>query len=136
MLKDLNHSGKNLLNIIILDACRYDEGNDTWKTKVMNEETCLTPAFGKALTSHVEIPKKSQFALIFSFDPGTVSFSGKPGGNSFFTSTLLNHLERPNVRLEDIMGEVIKEMLHKSFNRQRPWINSCLTEPFYFKKGL
>ncbi|CAF5152361.1 unnamed protein product, partial [Rotaria sp. Silwood1] len=22
----------------------------------MNEETCLTPAFGKALTSHVEIP--------------------------------------------------------------------------------
>ncbi|CAF5074438.1 unnamed protein product, partial [Rotaria sp. Silwood1] len=52
MLKDLNHSGNNLLNIIILDACRADKANDTWKMKATDEEPCLTPAFGKALTSH------------------------------------------------------------------------------------
>ncbi|CAF4134200.1 unnamed protein product, partial [Rotaria sordida] len=78
MLKVLNCSGNNLLHIIILDACRADEANDTWKTKASNEELYLTPAFGKALTSHIRIPNESQFALIFSSDPGTVSFAGKP----------------------------------------------------------
>ncbi|CAF3780472.1 unnamed protein product [Rotaria sp. Silwood1] len=135
MLKDLNRSGNNLLNIIILDACRADKANDTWKMKATNEEPCLTPAFGKALTSHVRMPNESQFALIFSSDPGTVSFGSEIGENSFFTSALLNHLEKTNLRLEDVMGEVTKEILKKSSKKQRPWLHLCLTEPFYFNKG-
>ncbi|CAF1346886.1 unnamed protein product [Rotaria sordida] len=136
MLRDLNRSGNNLLNIIILDACRADEANDTWKTKASNEESCLTPAFGKALTSHIRVPNDSQFALIFSSDPGTVSFDGRPGGNSFFTSALLNHFTTSKLALDGMMMEVRIEMLLESSNKQRPWLHSCLTEEFHFNQGL
>ncbi|CAF4601788.1 unnamed protein product, partial [Rotaria sp. Silwood2] len=134
MLRQLNNCGDNLLNILILDACRADKDNDTWKMKAMDEEEYFTPAFGKALTSHVRIPVESQFALIFSSDPGTVSFASgsTTSGNSFFTSALLNHLSQQNLRLEDMMGQVTREILQKSRKRQRPWLHSCLIEPFYF----
>jgi uncharacterized caspase-like protein len=137
MLKQLNNSGKNLLNIVILDACRADKGNDTWKMKGSNEEACLTPAFGKGLSTHVRLPVESQFALIYSSDPSTVSFDGRcEGENGVFTSALLNHLATPNLLLEDIMRNVTREILDKTMSKQRPWLNSCLTEPFYFKERL
>ncbi|CAF3536320.1 unnamed protein product [Rotaria sp. Silwood1] len=97
-------SGNNLLNIIILDACRFDENNDTWKIKAINKQPHLKAAFGNALTPHINIPKDSQFALIFSSDPGTVSYSGEEGGNSFFTSALLNHLATPQLEHSLING--------------------------------
>ncbi|CAF1538438.1 unnamed protein product, partial [Rotaria sordida] len=63
MLRQLNNCDDNLLNIIILDACRADKDNDTWKMKTMDEEEYFTPAFGKALTSHVRIPVETQFVV-------------------------------------------------------------------------
>ncbi|CAF2998329.1 unnamed protein product, partial [Rotaria sp. Silwood2] len=75
VLKGLNNCGKNLLNIIILDACRADKNNDTWKGKAINQQESSKPAFGKAFTSNVRIPVDSQFAIIFSSDSGTVSFA-------------------------------------------------------------
>ncbi|CAF3563175.1 unnamed protein product [Rotaria sp. Silwood1] len=133
---DLRRSGNNLLNIIILDACRFDEENDTWKTKAINKQPYLKAAFGNALTSHVNIPNESQFALIFSSDPGTVSYAGQEGGNSFFTSALLNHLVTPQLEIDDMMKQVRKEMLQTSLGQQRPWIHSCLIEDFYFNQGV
>ncbi|CAM4831558.1 unnamed protein product [Rotaria magnacalcarata] len=109
MLKQLNRCGDNILNVIILDACRADKDNNTWKTKGANAEECSEPAYGKALTSYVRLPTESQFALIFSSDPGTVSFGSKA----------------------EIMRNVQNEILEKSSKRQRPWLNSCLREPFY-----
>ncbi|CAF3689142.1 unnamed protein product [Rotaria sp. Silwood1] len=132
---NLNRSGNHLLSIIILDACRFDEDNDTWRIKASSKLANLKPAFGKALTSHVNIPQESQFALIFSSDPGTVSYAGEEGGNSFFTSALLNHLTTPQLELDGMMKQVRKEMLQNSQGQQRPWIHSCLTEDFYFNQG-
>ncbi|CAF1224665.1 unnamed protein product [Adineta steineri] len=95
------------------------------------------PAFGKALSGHVRLPKKSQFVLIYSADPGTVSFADGPhtNGNSYFTHSLLNHISTPNTKIEDMMKEVSREIKFKSRHRQRPWINLCLHEDFYFQKG-
>ncbi|CAF4274974.1 unnamed protein product, partial [Rotaria sordida] len=92
------------------------------------------PAFGKALSGHVRMPKNSQYALIFSSDPGTVSFANDTAnGNSFFTAALLNHIVRDEIPLEQMMKQVTKELLEKSNKRQRPWINSCIHEEFVFK---
>ncbi|CAF4345390.1 unnamed protein product [Rotaria socialis] len=132
MLRQLNRCGDNILNVVILDACRADKDNNTWKTKGANAEECSEPAYGKALTSFVRLPTESQFALIFSSDPGTVSFGCKAGENSFFTSALLNHLVTPNLTLEEVMRNVQNEILERSSKRQRPWLNSCLREPFCF----
>ncbi|CAM2726784.1 unnamed protein product [Rotaria socialis] len=134
MLRKLNRSGDSILNVIILDACRADKDNNTWKTTGANAEECSEPAYGKALTSNVCLPTGSQFALIFSSDPGTVSFGSDAGENSFFTSALLNHLVTPNLILEEVMHRVQKELLERSSKRQRPWLNSCLGEAFYFNR--
>ncbi|CAF4848166.1 unnamed protein product, partial [Rotaria magnacalcarata] len=136
MLKQLNRCGDNTLNVIILDACRADKDNNTWKTKGANAEECSEPAYRKALTSDDRLPTESQFALIFSSDPDTVSFGSKAGENSFFTSALLNHLITPNLTLEEIMRKVQNEIFEKSPERQRPWLNLCLREPFYLNEGL
>ncbi|CAF1208143.1 unnamed protein product [Adineta steineri] len=138
LLKQLNNCGDNLLNIIILDACRADQENDTWKTKATSAENehTLKPAFGKALSGHVRLPNQSQFVLIYSADPGTVSFAAGPhtNGNSFFTYSLLNHISTSNIKLEDMLKEVSKEIKLKSQRRQRPWLHSCLDEDFFFKR--
>ncbi|CAF0877873.1 unnamed protein product [Adineta steineri] len=138
LLKQLNNCGDNLLNIIILDACRADKENDTWKTKATSAENehKLKPAFGKALSGHVRLPNQSQFALIYSADPGTVSFAAgrHTNGNSYFTHSLLNHISTPNITLEDMMRGVSREIRSESEQKQRPWTNSCLHEAFYFNK--
>ncbi len=133
ILRRLNQEKDNLLYIIILDACRADENDLTWKTKGGGADA--PPAFGKALSSHVRMPKNSQYALIFSSDPGTVSFANDTAnGNSFFTAALLNHIKHDEMPLEPMMKQVIKEIREKSNNRQRPWIYSCIDEEFHFKK--
>lgn len=132
IIRLLNRAAKNLLNIIILDACRADDENRAWKAKAVSSEEALHPAFGKALKHCNRLPTESQFALIYSSDPGTVSFAGDPGENSFFTSALLNHLSKPNSTLDNMMREVTKEILEKSSKKQRPWLYSCLVEAFYF----
>ncbi|CAF1228268.1 unnamed protein product [Adineta steineri] len=138
LLKQLNNCRDNLLNIVILDACRADKENNTWKTKatIAENDHDPKPAFGKALSGHVRLPKKSQFVLIYSADPGTVSFADGPhtNGNSYFTHSLLNHISTPNTKIEDMMKEVSREIKFKSRHRQRPWINLCLHEDFYFQK--
>ncbi len=132
VLRRLNQEADHLLYIVILDACRADPDNLTWKTK--GPAAVPVPAFGKALSSHVGMPKNSQYALIFSSDPGTVSFAGDAAsGNSFFTSALLNHINRDGMPLEKMMKKVTKEIIEKSNNTQRPWINSCIYEEFSFK---
>ncbi|CAF3241330.1 unnamed protein product [Rotaria socialis] len=121
---------------MILDACRTDKDNDAWEMKTANEDECRIPAFGKALTANSRTQTKLQFVLIFSYDPGTVSFVGDSamGTNSLFISALLNHLSKPNLRLEDMMLQITQEVLGKSTMIQRPWLHTCLTEPFYFNK--
>ena len=136
LLKNLNNCAENLTCIIILDACRADKENDVWKAKGDRQDGSCKPAFGKALNSNVRMPNESEFALIDSSDPGTVSYDGTSGDNGFFTSALLNNLNGPTWRLDDIMHRVTEEILIKSSKKQRPWINSCLTRPFYFKEGL
>jgi uncharacterized caspase-like protein len=134
ILRRLNQEAENLFYIIILDACRADENNPTWKTK--DPKADPLPAFGKALSSHVRMPKNSQYALIFSSDPGTVSFANDTtSGNSFFTAALLNHINRDKMVLEQMMKQVIREIREKTADRQRPWINSCTHEDFFFKNG-
>ncbi len=137
-MRRLNNCGKKLLNIIILDACRYDEDNNTWKTNITNEQERPKPIFGHLLKDHVRLPTESQFALIFSCDPGTVSYSGNfsINGNSLFTSVLLNHLMTPNLNLSDLKTEVNSEMLNKSNKQQKSWLHDNLHESFYFNKGL
>ncbi|CAF1461683.1 unnamed protein product [Adineta steineri] len=139
LLNQLNNCGDKLLNIVILDSCRADEKNNTWKSKATSAENedDLKFAFDEVLSKNVRRKNDSQFFVIYSADPGTVSYAAGPhtNGNSYFTHSLLNHISTPDMKLEEMMKEVSREIMLKSNYEQRPWIHSCLHEHFFFKKG-
>ncbi|CAF1199353.1 unnamed protein product [Didymodactylos carnosus] len=73
VLKRLNQH-RNLVNIVILDACRADEQNDTWKSKDITGSLSslpIIPVYGtsKGLSANVRTPQNSEYVLIFSSDP-------------------------------------------------------------------
>jgi hypothetical protein len=120
-----------------LDACRANKKNGTFKEKAFNgmwrEISEKATRSSSATTDSVE----TQFALILSCDPGQVSYDGhSSNSNSRFTEALLKYLAVPNLRHDDMMHRVTRELLDKKSKRkQRPWIHSCLHEPFYFNDG-
>ena len=137
LIKQLNNCS-NKLNFIILDACRVEKKNSAFKQKALTEMWKGTSEkTTKSSSSTTSELVKTQFALILSCDPGQVSYDGYHSrSNSRFTEVLLKHLAEPNLRHDDMMHRVTKELLEtKSKNIQRPWIHSCLHEPFYFNNG-
>ncbi|CAF0862202.1 unnamed protein product [Didymodactylos carnosus] len=139
VLKRLNQH-RNLVNIVILDACRADEQNDTWKSKDISgflSSLPIMPVYGtsKGLSANVRTPQNSEYVLIFSSDPGTISIASNVSGeNSLFTSALLQHISTPNISIEEMMKKVSKEVLKLSQNKQRPWMNTCLLDSFCFNQ--
>jgi uncharacterized caspase-like protein len=128
----------NKLNFIIVDACRADKKNGAFEEKALNGMWKNTPGGAtKSSSSTTSDSVNTQFALILSCDPGQVSYDGHSArSNSRFTKVLLKHLAEPNLRHDDMMHRVTRELLdQKSKHIQRPWIHSCLQEPFYFNNG-
>lgn len=136
ILQQLNSSGNNLLSIIVLDAFRADQEIDIMGQKTFKENEPLKPAFGNPLTANISFPNESQFALICSSEPGKLAPPMTIGGNSLFTSVLLNHLETPHATIQEIMKNILQEVLKKTEKKQRPWFHSSLKERFYFNQGL
>lgn len=137
LIKQLNNCS-NKLNIIIIDACRADKKNGAFKAKAldgMRKEISEKAATSSLSTTTGSV--KPQFLLILSCDPGQLSYDGHNShSNSRFTEVLLKHLSEPNLRHDDMMHRVTRELLDKkSKNKQRPWVHSCLHEPFYFNDG-
>lgn len=131
----LNNCG-NKLNIIILDACRADKKNKTFKSKVVNE---LVHSASKATSTSTTKSRqvKPDLAIIFSCDPGRyANDGGNSKSNSTFTGVLLNHLSEKELTLDQMMRRV-KHMTQKiSKQKQRPWINLSLSKIFHFNDGL
>ena len=135
MIEKLNKCG-NKLNIIILDACRGDNKNETFQNKAMNNSV---DSASKAISTSTTDSRqhKPHLALIFSCDPGCYSYDGENSEcNSTFTSALLNYLPEKDLTLNQIIHRVIWDVLDKSEGEQRPWIYTCLPKIFHFNNGM
>ena len=107
-------------NIVILDACRDNPFERSWRRGVK----------GKGL-AFMNAPSGSIIA--YATSPGNTAADGS-GVNGLYTSALLEHINTPNITIEDMFKRVRNTVLIKSGSRQVPWESTSLTGYFYFKK--
>ncbi|MDR3599551.1 MAG: caspase family protein [Desulfosporosinus sp.] len=104
-------------NIVILDACR------------------TSPTFTKDIMQGglAEIKSGQGTFVSFATAPNRVAIgSSLSSENSVFTGCLLKHIEKPNVKIEDLFKLVRNDVIVQSGGTQNPWESTSLIEDFYF----
>ena len=114
-------AANNLLNIVILDACRN------------NPYSKWTRSGGNKGLATMNAPKGTIIA--YAASPGQQARDGR-GRNSPFTESLLKNMDTPGLDAVDCLQRVQREVLKKTTGHQSPWLGlSPLEGDFYFKPG-
>lgn len=117
IISDYMNTHPQKSNIIILDACR------------------TSPSFTKDILSGglAEIKSGRGTFISFATAPNTVAIgSSSPNENSVFTSCLLRHIDKPNIKIEDLFKQVRFDVIMQSGGTQNPWESTSLTNDFFF----
>lgn len=104
------------VNIVILDACRDNPFSGSFRS----------PSRGLAT---MDAPNGTLIA--YATGPGKIAADGT-GDHGLFTSELVEVIETPGIKVEDVFKRVTREVREKSRNRQIPWISSSLEGDFWF----
>ena len=111
-------SARNLMNIIILDACRNNPFVRSFRSATQ----------GLALLK----PPAGTF-IAYATSPGSVASDGlEDSGNGLYTGELIKHMKTPGLKLEDVFKRVRSSVLRKSKRKQLPWDISLLEEGDFF----
>ena len=123
VLRSLESTRENQLNIIVLDACRDNPFESNWnKTRSIK---------GGGLA---KIPPPTGSLIAFSTDHGQTAADGD-GGNSIYSQALAEKLLEENVSIEQVFKNVRTEVLKLSENTQSPVEESKLIgDVFYLNK--
>ena len=108
--------GNSGVTMVILDACRnnpFPEARGTLRGGLAN-------ASGPVGTY-----------IAYATAPGNVASDGK-GRNGIYTKHLLDQLQKPNIKLEDMFKRVRIAVESETNGAQVPWENSSLKGDFYF----
>jgi len=105
-------------NIIIMDACRE-------RFRSLRNRNFIR---GLAAMSASMYEQGSSFFIAYSTSPGEFA-----SDNSGYTSELVRFMQKEDLKIEDVFKEVSRIVKNKTKERQIPWINSNLTDDFYFK---
>jgi|GEM_PF-3082309 len=108
----------NSTNIIILDACRDNPFERSWRRS----------ATGSGL-AFMNAPSGSLIA--YSTSPGRTASDGA-GRNGLYTSALLKYLKEPNLTIEEMFKKVREDVSNLSQKQQVPWESTSLIGTFYF----
>jgi uncharacterized caspase-like protein len=108
------------VNLVILDACRNDP---------FAKQRSIGGASPLAGLAPVLAPRGTLIA--YATAPGQVAEDGD-GANSPFTASLLQVIERPGLKAEDVFKETRIRLAENTGNHQVSWESSSLTGDFYF----
>ncbi len=115
-------SSGNRMNIVVLDACRDNPFADG-KT-----------ASGKGLAP-LDAPTGT--FLAYATAPGNVAADGAAGSkNGLYTGYLLQELQKPTARIEDVFKRVRFAVRKSSNGAQIPWETTSLEDDFIFNSGI
>lgn len=108
---------ENRLNIVILDACRNNPLQRSFRSSVqglaaMNAPTGTLVAYATA--------------------PGREALDGEEGKNGIYTQELVKNIQIPGLKIEDVFKRTRSSLQKMTGNRQVPWEHSSLTGDFYF----
>lgn len=109
--------GSSGVTMVVLDACR----NNPFPVSRGAARKGLVPASGPVGT-----------IIAYSTAPGDVAIDGA-GRNGLYTKHLLNYMDKPNIKLEDVFKKVRVAVEGETQGSQVPWENSSLKGDFYFR---
>jgi len=109
----------NHLNIVILDACRDNPFQRSFRS-------------GNKGLARMDAPRGSLIA--YATAPGSTAADGE-GRNGIYTKHLLSHMGTPGLKVEEVLKHVRVGVIKESGNKQIPWEASSLTGDFYFNYG-
>ncbi len=69
--------------------------------------------------------------ISFATAPGQVAADGD-GNNGLFTSKLLEHLQTPGLKIEEVFKRTTADVYTASNERQAPWVQYSVIGDFYF----
>ena len=116
MMDNIKGPNNKRVNILIVDACRNNELQKSWRST--NNGLARMDAPGGTFIS-------------FATAPGRVAADGT-GRNSPYTKHLLQALKQPNVPIEQVFKVVRRNVMEETKGEQIPWENSSLVGDFYF----
>lgn len=107
------------VNILILDACRNNPFERSWRRGVETSGLAHMSAPTGTIVAYATAPGKTA-------DDGT-------GSNGLYTSSLLKQLEIPGLTIEQVFKRVRADLNAKTQGGQIPWESTSLTGDFYFR---
>ncbi|MBA8879735.1 caspase family protein [Phyllobacterium myrsinacearum] len=102
--------------LVFLDACRNNP----------------LPDGGSVNVGLAQVSAGVGVYVAFATQPGNISYDGK-SSYSPFTKALLDHIKTPGLGISDLMMKVRNDVRAATLDRQTPWEQSSLQQPFYFK---
>ena len=113
---DKMEAAGNRLNIVVLDACRNNPFARSFRS-------------GGAGLAQMDAPVGTLVA--FATAPGSVASDGD-GQNGLYTQHLLQSMQRPGVKIEDVFKNVRAAVRRDSQGKQVPWESTSLEGDFIF----
>jgi TPR repeat protein len=110
-------SARNRLNILILDACRNNPFARSFRSSAQG-------------LAQMDAPAGSYIA--FATAPGHTAADGS-GSHGLYTQHLLEQMDRPGIKVEDVFKRVRANVMKDSQAQQVPWESSSITGDFFFK---
>jgi hypothetical protein len=115
-LLDRLEEAKNAINIVILDACR----DNPFQRSFRSASRGLAP---------VDAPTGTLIA--YATAPGRTASDGE-GANGLYTEEMLRALKVPGLKVEDVLKRVRAGVVQRTRGVQTPWDASSLIGDFYF----
>jgi len=112
-------TARNRLNIVILDACRNNPFGRSFRGRQQG-------------LAQMDAPTGTYVA--FATAPGRTAADGS-GANGLYTRALLDYLQLPGLKLEEVFKRARAEVLQASGQEQTPWENSSIVGDFFFVPG-
>ncbi|HKL67076.1 MAG TPA: caspase family protein [Bacteroidales bacterium] len=106
-------------NIIILDACRDNPFERSWRRSTQGKGLAFMTAPAGSLIS-------------YATSPGSTAADGS-GRNGLFTTALLEYIDNPDLSILEMFQKVRTWVRENSDGRQVPWESTSLEGNFYFK---
>jgi len=120
LVAPLQGSGSDV-SILILDACR----DNPLPQRMRGASRGL---------SVVPVPQGlSGTAVIYAAQPGAAAQDGPPGGHGVFTGALLETLDSPGQKLEEVFKQTARLVQERTNGRQEPFLSLSVTGDFYFR---
>jgi len=124
VLAKMADAGKNL-NIVILDASRYNPFSQSFKTEQ------------KGLAG-MDAPKGT--LITYATEPGSQASYGR-GKNGIYTNHLIRNIKNTQLSVEQVFKNSRDAVMSETSSKQIPWVASSLKGKFYFnqqpkQKGL